>query len=68
MNARTLRYSLRLAIIIGVLLAAHGISFEATPHWIELRSAHFMVVTNAGEHDARLLAKQFEIIRAVFLN
>jgi TonB family protein len=34
--------------------------------WIELRSPHFIVVTNAGEGKARATAHQFEMIRAVF--
>ena len=34
--------------------------------WIELRSPNFIVVTNAGERQARRTAYQFEMIRAVF--
>jgi tetratricopeptide (TPR) repeat protein len=34
--------------------------------WIELRSPNFVVVTNAGERQARRTAYQFEMIRAVF--
>lgn len=36
------------------------------PAWIELRSPDFIVVTNAGERQARRTAYQFEMIRAVF--
>jgi len=36
------------------------------PAWIELRSPNFIVVTNAGERQARRTAYQFEMIRAVF--
>jgi TonB family protein len=36
------------------------------PAWIELRSPHFIVVTNANEDQARKVAFQFETIRAVF--
>jgi len=36
------------------------------PNWIELRSPHFIVVTNAGEGKARTTAQQFEMIREVF--
>jgi len=36
------------------------------PTWIELRSPHFIVVTNAGEGKARTTAHQFEMIREVF--
>jgi tetratricopeptide (TPR) repeat protein len=34
--------------------------------WIEVRSANFIVVSNAGEKQARKAARQFEEIRAVF--
>jgi hypothetical protein len=33
-----------------------------------VRSPHFIVVSNANEHDARLVANQFEMIRTVFLD
>jgi TonB family protein len=59
----------RLATIIGLLLAAHGVSVAANPHtWIEVRSPHFVVVSNTSERDARQVANQFETIRAVFLD
>lgn len=35
--------------------------------WVEVRSAHFTVFSNAGEIDARRIANQIEEIRAVFL-
>jgi tetratricopeptide (TPR) repeat protein len=34
--------------------------------WIEVRSAHFVVSTNAGEKEARRIADQFEQIRTLF--
>ena len=59
--------SARFAALIGGLLAAQSVSFAANPQtWIELRSPHFVVVTNAKEHDARRVADQFEMIRAAF--
>jgi len=33
---------------------------------MEVRSPHFIVVSNANEHEARRVAEQFEMIRAVF--
>ncbi|HXY51553.1 MAG TPA: hypothetical protein VEI01_19050 [Terriglobales bacterium] len=58
---------IRLAAIIGSLLAVHGVSVATNPQtWIEVRSPHFIVVSNANEQDARHVAEQFEIIRAVF--
>ncbi|HXX56354.1 MAG TPA: DUF1570 domain-containing protein [Candidatus Nitrosotalea sp.] len=59
----------RLVALVGCLLSAKSISLASGPQtWIELRSPHFIVVTNASEHEARLVANQFEAIRAVFLN
>ncbi len=34
--------------------------------WLELKTAHFTVVTNGSESDARATARRFEQIRAVF--
>jgi tetratricopeptide (TPR) repeat protein len=34
--------------------------------WIEVRSPHFLVATNAGEKEGRRIADQFEQIRALF--
>lgn len=36
--------------------------------WVEVRSAHFTVVTNASEKEGRRVADQFEQIRAMFHN
>jgi hypothetical protein len=56
----------RFAALIGGLLAPQSISFAANPQaWMEVRSPHFIVVSNANEHQARRVAEQFEIIRAV---
>ncbi len=38
----------------------------AADNWIEVRSPHFTVNTNAGERDARRIADQFEQIRQMF--
>ena len=35
--------------------------------WVEVRSGHFIVSSNAGENDARRIANQIEEIRAVFI-
>jgi tetratricopeptide (TPR) repeat protein len=34
--------------------------------WVEVRTPHFTVATNAGEKDGRRIASQFEQIRAMF--
>jgi tetratricopeptide (TPR) repeat protein len=40
---------------------------SATDRWVETRSAHFTVSSNADEKEARRIANQFEEIRSVFL-
>src|SRR5579864_3588679 len=38
------------------------------PPWLELHSAHFTVITDAGEKKGREVAFRFEQMRAVFAN
>ncbi len=38
----------------------------AAPAWIEVRSTHFRVVSDAGEGDARRVASELEKIRAIY--
>src|ERR1700730_11715950 len=55
-----------------VLLAALSVagpcasSADLSPTWVEVRSEHFMVASNAGESDARRIADQFERVRSIF--
>jgi len=57
-----------LALVFSLLcfffLPAKSVS---TDRWLEVRSAHFTISSNAGENDARRIANQIEEIRAVFL-
>ncbi|HEY2460513.1 MAG TPA: hypothetical protein VGI16_06885 [Candidatus Acidoferrum sp.] len=39
---------------------------DPNQNWIEVRSPHFRVLSNAGEREARHAAAQFEAIRAMF--
>jgi tetratricopeptide (TPR) repeat protein len=39
---------------------------EHKENWTEIRSPHFTVISNAGEHDGRRVALQFEQVRAMF--
>src|ERR1700685_1028827 len=59
--------SFRVLVFLGVWawlpLAA---ATDPPERWVEVRSAHFVVSSNAGEADARRIAEQFEQIRAVF--
>jgi TonB family protein len=50
-----------------IVVAAQRVSLAAKEQtWIELRSPNFVVVTNASEKQARRVAYQFELVRAVF--
>src|SRR6266446_1968839 len=49
---------------LTLLLLSH--SAVAADNWIEVRSPHFTVQTNAGEKEARRVADQFEQIRNMF--
>jgi TonB family protein len=54
-------------IIILIVLAAQRLFSGPKPQtWIELRSPNFTIVTNDNENQARHLAYQFEMVRAVF--
>jgi TPR repeat protein len=53
--------------ILAIVLIGGGMS-EATPApWLEVKSAHFTVITNSGEKDGRRVAWQFEQIRGALL-
>ena len=54
------------AVFLVIMAASVLASAGNKPNWIELRSPHFIVVTNAGEGKARQTVHQFEMIRAVF--
>src|ERR1035438_2449812 len=51
-----------LAIVFSLVPPASA----AEPQWIEIRSPHFSVVTDAGEKHGREVAMRFEQMRAVF--
>jgi tetratricopeptide (TPR) repeat protein len=54
-----------LAGLFGTQIAPRA-SGQANPAWVEVRSAHFVVSSNAAETQARQIAEQFEQIRQVF--
>src|ERR1700736_2986384 len=51
-----------LFVLVGMALPAFG----NDPEWVEVRSPHFSVVTDAGEKRGRETAMRFEQMRAVF--
>jgi len=58
----------RRAVALGAVLACASAFGTSDPNqgWIEVRSPHFVVSSNAGEKDARRIADQFEQIRGLF--
>lgn len=59
--------SIRARTLACLLLAsACAANAEKPPEWIEVRSPHFVVVSDAKEKQARRVALHFELIRAVF--
>ncbi len=55
------------AIVLDIaLFFAIPVSGAKHENWVEVRSANFIVVSNAGEKQARKTAIRFEQIRAVF--
>jgi tetratricopeptide (TPR) repeat protein len=48
------------------LISVSRSSAEHHETWTEIRSPHFTVISNAGEHEGRRVALQFEEVRAMF--
>jgi tetratricopeptide (TPR) repeat protein len=55
--------SLVCAMFIALTATIRG---EHRENWIEIKSPHYTIYSNAGEHDGRRVAAQFEEIRALF--
>jgi len=52
---------------VALLLCGAGFAAsDPNVGWIEVRSPHFLVFSNAGEREARRIADQFEQIRGLF--
>src|SRR6202158_1897057 len=60
--------SIRVVVLLGVWAWWPLAVADQPEKWVEVRSAHFVVSSNAAEADARRIAEQFEQIRAVFHN
>jgi hypothetical protein len=59
--------SISLQLILALVCAIPSSAAEQ-PTWLELHSAHFTVITDAGEKKGREVAYRFEQMRAVFSN
>jgi tetratricopeptide (TPR) repeat protein len=49
-----------------VLALSSAMRGEHHENWIEIKSPHYTIYSNSGEHDGRRVAAQFEEIRALF--
>src|ERR1700756_5629979 len=54
--------------LLPILCAAALVSSAAaqTDNWLQIRTPHFLVVSNTTEKDARIAAHKFEAMRSVF--
>ncbi len=55
------------SLLWGAFAGVCGTSSEAIERWVEVRSTHFVVESNAGESEARRIALEFERVRRIFL-
>jgi hypothetical protein len=64
--ARSQPISVRVFLVGCALLSVSLPSPAAEPPWLEIRSTHFTVITDAGEKKGKEVALRFEQMRAVF--
>ena len=57
---------LRRFLLLGLLVSLSGWARESGSGWLEVRSPHFTVITDAGDARGRHVAAQFERMRWVF--
>jgi tetratricopeptide (TPR) repeat protein len=56
----------RIVLLLPLLAAALAPARDKLENWLQVRSQHFTVVTNANEKTGRRIADQFERMRSVF--
>jgi hypothetical protein len=56
----------RIVLLLPLLAAGLAPARDKPENWLEVRSQHFTVVTNANEKTRRRIADQFERMRSVF--
>lgn len=66
MRASSLRQTVLVGLLaVGAALGWGSAAVHAADSWIEVKSEHFLVISNAGDRTARNVAWQFEQIRSV---
>jgi tetratricopeptide (TPR) repeat protein len=56
----------RAVLILCLLAVLYGCAYASNDQWIEVRSAHFAVITNSSEKQGRVIVDQFERMRWMF--
>ena len=56
----------RFVSLVLMFAAAPVLARDRAENWIEVRSPHFLVLTNSSEKQGRHVADQFERMRSVF--
>jgi len=56
----------RIVLLLTLFVAALAPARDKSENWLEVRSQHFTVVTNANEKAGRRIADHFELMRSVF--
>ncbi len=56
----------KLAVALSFFCSITVARADSTPHWFEVRSDHFIVLTDTSEKQARHTAGQFERMRSLF--
>jgi len=56
----------KLAVVLSFFCLVTFAQADSTPHWFEVRSDHFIVLTDTSEKQARQTAGQFERMRSLF--
>jgi Tfp pilus assembly protein PilF len=56
----------RIFLVAPLLLSIPAFSRDKAENWLEVRSEHFVIASNANEKQARRVADQFERMRLVF--
>lgn len=57
---------LRTAVLFFLLLVCLPLYGDTPPRWLEVKTPHFIVITDGGEAQARRIAVQFERMHALF--
>ncbi|HEY6336949.1 MAG TPA: hypothetical protein VIW68_00505, partial [Candidatus Sulfotelmatobacter sp.] len=55
-----------LLLFVALLSTTGALARDKEENWVQVRSPHFVVVTNSNEKQARRVADQFERMRSVF--